>query len=203
MQLLKKKKTKEGQEATLHSDSLQYYNVHTKKAFRDFTLQMLLLKEKIQSQGQLPVFLCIGSDRATGDCFGPIVGSKLLQAFTHTPCHSAIPAIYGTLREPVHAVNLSAIIKQIHAAFPNAYIIAVDASLGIRQHIGYVTFGSGPLLPGIGVQKNLPGIGNSAITGIVNLAGQNSHITLQTTQLSTVVELALFVSEAITEAFTS
>lgn len=203
MQLLKKKKTNGGQEFPTTSDHLQYYNVHTKKAFRDFTLQMLSLKEKIQLQERLPVFLCIGSDRATGDCFGPIVGSKLLQTFTNTPSHLAVPAIYGTLQKPVHAVNLSAVIKQIYTTLPNAYIIAIDASLGIRRHIGYVTFGAGPLLPGIGVQKKLPGIGNSAITGIVNLAGQNSHVTLQTTQLSTVVELALFVSEAITEAFTS
>ena len=47
------------------------------------------------------VFLCIGSDRVTGDCLGPYVGYRLSQ--------HQLPGIfvYGTLNQPVHAVNLS------------------------------------------------------------------------------------------------
>lgn len=46
------------------------------------------------------VFLCIGSDRVTGDCLGPYVGYRLSQY--------QLPGIsvYGTLNQPVHAVNL-------------------------------------------------------------------------------------------------
>ena len=46
------------------------------------------------------VFLCIGSDRVTGDCLGPYVGYRLSQ--------HQLPGIfvYGTLNQPVHAVNL-------------------------------------------------------------------------------------------------
>lgn len=201
MQLLKKKKEPVSQKASLAPNPVCYYNIHQSKAFHDFVLQLTLLKEKIQSAHQMPIFLCIGSDRATGDCFGPIVGNKLLHAFARSRKLSSLPIIYGTLSSPVHAVNLASTIEQIHTTFDNPYIIAIDASLGIRQHIGYVTFGAGPLLPGIGVQKDLPYIGNSAITGIVNLAGQNSHTTLQTTRLSTVVELASFVSNAIIEVY--
>ena len=43
------------------------------------------------------VFLCIGSDRVTGDCLGPYVGYRLSQ--------HPLPgiSIYGTLEHPVHA----------------------------------------------------------------------------------------------------
>ena len=41
------------------------------------------------------VFLCIGTDRATGDALGPLVGSYLLK--------NGLENVYGTVDEPVHA----------------------------------------------------------------------------------------------------
>lgn len=198
MDLLKKAKTMFAEE---DSEQLHYYNIHQKRAKEDFTQQIRRLKRHIQNINCTPVFLCIGSDRATGDCFGPIVGDKLTRIFSASKTPAAMPIVYGTLQSPVHAVNLANVITQIQTTFYQPFIIAIDASLGIRQHIGYITLGNGPLLPGIGVQKELPHIGNAAITGIVNLAGKNSHTTLQTTRLSTVVELADFVADSITSVY--
>lgn len=130
------------------------------------------------------VFLCIGSDRVTGDCLGPYIGHLL------TPHETGHIFVYGTLSCPVHALNLektSSLIKRFH---PHALIIAIDASLGQKKHLGYVTIGNGALYPGAGVQKNLPPVGDIHITGIVNTAGIMEHLTLQTTRLSTVVTLA-------------
>lgn len=201
MDFIRKKTGSHTQDCIATSDKLYYYNIHQTKAMADFTLQMKKLKRYINQLHQTPVFLCIGSDRATGDCFGPIVGKKLLQNFSGSKTPASMPIVYGTLQSPVHAVNLASVISQIQDTFYQPFIIAVDASLGIRQHIGYITLGTGPLLPGIGVQKELPQIGNAAITGIVNLAGSNSHTTLQTTRLSTVVELAEFVTQGITAVY--
>lgn len=186
---------------TLSPEQPYYYNIRQKKAKEDFIRQMQKLKKYIHKQNLTPIFLCIGSDRATGDCFGPLVGEQLTHCFStsRTPC--IMPVVYGTLKNPVHAVNLSNTINQIQTTFYRPFIIAVDASLGIRRHIGYITLGNGPLLPGIGVQKDLPHIGNAAITGIVNLAGKNSHLTLQTTKLSTVIELAEFTASGITSVY--
>ena len=69
-------------------------------------------------------------------------------------------------------------------------VIAIDASLGQKKHLGYVTIGNGALYPGAGVQKDLPPVGDIHITGIVNTAGIMEQLTLQTTRLSTVVALA-------------
>jgi len=201
MDILKKRKTFFLEDSLSESEQLYYYNVQQKQAQIEFSMQIRKLKKYIQNINRTPVFLCIGSDRATGDCFGPLIGEKLTHKFSSSKTPSAMPIVYGTLQTPVHAVNLSNVIKQIQNTFYHPFIIAVDASLGIRQHIGYITLGNGPLLPGIGVQKELPHIGNAAITGIVNLAGKNSHTTLQTTRLSTVMELADFVVKGISSVY--
>ena len=105
--------------------------------------------------------------------------------------------MYGTLSDPVHALNLeksSELIGQLH---PHALVIAIDASLGQKKHLGYVTIGNGALYPGAGVQKNLPPVGDIHITGIVNIAGMLEQLTLQTTRLSTVISLADAIADGI------
>ena len=132
------------------------------------------------------VFLCIGSDRVTGDCLGPYIG--------HSLSSLQIPGIfvYGTLSEPVHALNLKETDKQIRAAHPSALVIAIDAALGTKKHLGYVTIGNGALYPGAGVQKELH------ITGIVNISGFLEQMTLQSTRLSTVIFLGDTIIKGIT-----
>lgn len=171
-----------------------YYNSKQKLALARFQNIMKQLIMQTQTEKKTLIFLCIGSDRATGDCFGPLVGETLSQKLPHRISRLAV---YGSLKNPVHALNLEKTIQQIYHKYSKPYIVAIDASLGIPQHIGYVSLGKGPLLPGIGVKKTLPCIGEVAITGIVNTSGNRCHAILQTTKLSTVVELADFVSTGI------
>lgn len=171
-----------------------YFNTHQKSAFYDFIKSFrYIYNKKCRKDGRTLVLLCIGSDRATGDCLGPIVGHILHQ-------YQKNFVVYGSLSNPVHAQNLNDTINSIYDTFDSPYIIALDASLGIRQHIGYVTLGEGNLFPGIGVNKALPKVGDAYITGIVNVLGGNSHITLQTTHLFHVMSLAEFIAKGILEA---
>lgn len=137
------------------------------------------------------VFLCIGSDRMTGDCLGPYVGYLLSQY------HLNGIVVYGTLSQPVHALNLEKMTSFIHTKHPDALVIAIDASLGEKKHLGYVTIGNGALYPGAGVQKELPPVGDIYITGIVNISGILEQLTLQTTRLSTVISLADTITQGI------
>ena len=143
------------------------------------------------------VFLCIGSDRVTGDCLGPYVGYRLSQY--------QIPGIfvYGTLNQPVHAINISHIMDSIASTHPSALVIAIDASLGEKRHLGYVSIGNGSLYPGAAVQKDLPPVGDIYITGIVNIAGIREYLTLQTTRLSTVITLADTITQGILGSFSA
>lgn len=171
-----------------------YYNIEESNAASSFTRTLKrLICDKIK-KGQKLVILCVGSDRATGDCLGPIVGYKLGRR------HFPNMLVYGSLTHPVHAKNLQDTVSFLHRHHPNAFIIAVDASLGIAEHIGFITLGEGPLKPGIGVDKTLPAVGNIFITGIVNSSGLGGHSRLQTTRLDTVMRLADFICDGIAGA---
>lgn len=137
------------------------------------------------------VILCIGSDRSTGDSLGPLIGYKLAKY------RMPQAAIYGTLDNPVHAANLSDRIAEIYNSYDNPFILAIDASLGSKEHVGYVTIADGPLRPGLGVRKELPDVGDIHITGIVNLSGMMETLLLQTTRLSKVMQLADTISKAV------
>src|SRR5690606_34740607 len=74
--------------------------------------------------GQEIVIVCIGTDRSTGDSLGPLVGSKLLQMGFRDQ------HLFGTLDQPVHAMNLKENLQQIQQRFQQPFIVAVDAWLG-------------------------------------------------------------------------
>jgi putative sporulation protein YyaC len=143
-----------------------------------------LLREQVLLNKTI-IFLCIGSDRATGDSLGPIIGYKLSKYKKIQNYY-----VYGTLEQPVHAKNLKDTIEMIYQTHEDAFIIAIDASLGKSNHVGYITLGEGPLKPGAGVDKDLPEVGDIFITGIVNFSGILDNMLLQTTRLNVVMSMA-------------
>jgi putative sporulation protein YyaC len=137
------------------------------------------------------VLLCIGTDRSTGDCLGPLVGTKV-QAANQNYLH-----VCGTLEQPIHASNLREKIDEINNRFLNPYIIAVDACLGNLENVGNINVGLGAIHPGAGVNKDLPAVGDIHITGIVNVGGFLEFMVLQNTRLNTVFKLAEVISSAV------
>ena len=83
------------------------------------------------------VFLCIGTDRSTGDSLGPLIGYKLSSGNVRRL------QVVGTLERPVHAMNLEQYVRMIHQRYPRSVIVAVDASVGSMEHVGCVTLGRG------------------------------------------------------------
>lgn len=130
------------------------------------------------------IILCIGSDRSTGDSLGPLIGHQFRNYIS--------PGLYlmGDLNQPVHAANLNYCLKTINKTFDNPFIIAIDASLGKEDHVGFMTLATGPLKPGLGVKKRLPEVGDVHITGIVNSSRDMEFSTLQTTRLSIIFQIA-------------
>ena len=173
---------------------MEYFNPNDATSLFEFTTSLGQLIDKKTTHNPLCdiVFVCIGSDRATGDCLGPIICHKLSHYRNSSNKRSF--HVYGTLENPIHAKNLEATIQHIHFHHLDAITIAIDASLGVVDHIGYVTLGEGSLCPGTGVSKELPAVGDIFITGIVNLSGFGSQMLLQTTHLNLVMKLADFIS---------
>ena len=138
------------------------------------------------------VFLCIGTDRATGDSLGPITGHKLISALD-----GKNTSVFGTLEKPVHAKNINQTLDFIQAAFERPYIAAIDACLGKPESVGFLTIGEGPVNPGAGLSKTLPTVGNLSITGIVNVATGMDFTVLQNTRLHLVMKMAEVIHEGI------
>lgn len=164
---------------------ITYFNSNEKNTAYELGRKLYDLMKEYVLLNKTIVFLCIGSDRATGDCLGPIIGYKLSKYKKIENYY-----VYGTLEEPVHAKNLKDTIEMIYQTHEDAFIIAIDASLGKSDHVGYITLGEGPLKPGAGVDKDLPEVGDIFITGIVNLSGMLDHMLLQTTRLNVVMSMA-------------
>jgi len=163
---------------------IHYFNSYKGDSGYDFGFSFKEMLEYKLYEGQPIVFLCIGTDRSTGDSLGPLVGYKLSKMiFPNT-------YIYGTLGSPVHALNLDEVLGDIYTEHTCPFIIAVDASLGFKNHIGFITLSDIPLRPGLGVKKRLPSVGDISITGIVNLSDSIDSMLLQSTRLSTVMNLA-------------
>ena len=137
------------------------------------------------------IFLCIGTDRSTGDSLGPLIGYKLKSII------SKKLYIYGSLESPIHATNILTILDKIKANFNNPYIVAIDAALGSVNNIGKVIIENKPLAPGAAFNKSLPAIGNMSIKGIVNISGGMDFTLLQNTRLYTVMTLADSISNGI------
>ena len=143
------------------------------------------------AQGREVVFACIGTDRSTGDALGPLVGQRLLR-LGFPP-----PSVVGTLEEPLHALNLRERMLPVLARPVPPLVVAVDAALGPSSGVGTVHLRAGGLLPGQGVGKDLPQVGEIAITATVNIqAGAMDVQILQSTRLFVVQELAEMIGVA-------
>lgn len=107
---------------TKQKKDIYYYNSKDISSIYDFCRTFSELLKKNNTKNQEIVLLCIGSDRATGDCLGPIIGYKL------SKLDYPNVYVYGTLDQPVHAKNLAETIEEIHTDHSDAITIAIDAS---------------------------------------------------------------------------
>ena len=169
-----------------------YIDSSERNAFIKFSdILYKTIKKYITSNHKEIVFVCIGTDRSTGDSLGPLIGYKIKDMRYNNIF------VMGDLDNPVHAKNLSEITYEVKERFESPFLIAVDACLGKMDHVGYITIGKGSIKPGSGVNKDLEPIGDIHITGIVNFGGFMDFMILQNTRLSLVMRLADIVANGI------
>ncbi|MBS6601402.1 MAG: spore protease YyaC [Clostridium sp.] len=148
------------------------------------------LKNIINSKRAI-IFLCIGTDRSSGDSLGPLIGYKL-KSIKNSKFY-----IYGSLENPIHSLNIEQIIEKIYASFKDPFIIAIDASLGDAKNVGKIFIEKKPLYPGAALNRTLTPIGHISIVGVVNVLSKSEFIILQNTRLYTVMTLADSISQGI------
>lgn len=134
------------------------------------------------------VVVCVGTDRSTGDALGPLIGTSL------SKYRSTHFSLFGTLENPVHAMNLDDTLIEINRRFHKPFVIGIDACLGQVSSVGSIQVGVGPVRPGAGVNKDLPPVGDIHITGIVNVGGFMEYFVLQNTRLHLVMKMSDIIS---------
>ena len=174
-------------------EDISYYNTAEDFQAERFARHLAkLIREELEAKGKTGImFLCIGTDRSTGDSLGPLVGHMRRNRRLRGA------AVIGTLDKPVHAMNLDAYLNHIRIHYPDYLVVAIDASVGKLEHVWYATLGRGALQPGLGVSKELEAVGDIAITGIVGGVGNRDPIMLQSVRLSMVMKMADCICESI------
>ncbi|MCB2354813.1 spore protease YyaC [Clostridium estertheticum] len=164
---------------THYKDPLAYYTISN------------FLKDYIDKN---TLVVCIGTDRCIGDCLGPLVGTFLKNSCFPLP-------VYGTIDNPIHALNIDSKLSEINAKHPNCTIIGVDACLGDIANIGEIQARNYPIHPGKGVGKNLPKVGNVSLVGIVDSSNDSELFTNRNIRLSLVMEIANVLSRSLIHSY--
>lgn len=167
--------------------TMHWQDLNVRDKICNYVLYLLVKQESYT--GRPIIWLCIGSDRYTGDALGPLIGSHLAE-YTDS-------IVYGTLDNPVHAGNLVETINEIKRQYHDPLIIAIDACLGKISEIGNIEIWEGGLKAGIAVGNCLPSVGHISVIGVVNAGGQIGYLDLQSTPLSIVVKLSKTIGTAL------
>lgn len=147
-----------------------------------------VLKAHLKNNTKPLAVVCIGSDRATGDCIGPITGELLTK---RKKIQNRAVTIFGTLNHPVHAKNLHEL------NLKNYYVIAIDACLGAAEKIGEIKLIKGSIEPGLALNKKLDPIGDLSILAFVNVSSQATMSILQSTRLNLIMRLSETICDCI------
>ncbi len=134
--------------------------------------------------------LCIGTDRSTGDAYGPLLGTAL--AAQGWPC------VIGTMEAPCDANRL----REATASIPaNVSVIAFDACLGKEDDIGRFSISEGPLTPAAATGGLHGPVGHYSIAAIVGRRSVKPLWELQSASLRQVMAMASSTAQAIQEAW--
>lgn len=162
-----------------YKDSLAYYELS------------YFLKDYINDNS---IIICIGTDRCIGDCLGPLVGTLLNDSRFPLP-------IYGTISEPIHALNIDKKLEEIKKLYPESTIIGVDACLGENSCIGEIQARDTPIHPGKGVGKLLPNVGEASIIGIVDSNESEEIFTNRNIRLNLIMDMAKVITNSLIHSY--
>ncbi len=137
-------------------------------------------------------FVCIGTDRSTGDALGPLTGS-LLEG-------KGVGHVIGTMPYPCDADTLQ---QKLACIPPHQVIIAIDACLGPKAAIGHFYLFNQALNPAESVGGNLPSVGHYSVAAVVNANGPRPYTVLQMTSLHQVMNMSHMIAEAVLKAAVS
>lgn len=147
------------------------------------------------------VILCIGTDKMTGDCFGPLVGEKIKEKIG---TDSRLACVYGDLENPIVFNRINPILNEIKEKYKNPYIISIDAALSEERNVGKIIVKKKAIELGKSLKSEEIKVGDISIRGVVGKYYKDYEkniLSLQSTSLYLVRELASIVGMGTIEVF--
>ena len=92
------------------------------------------------------MFLCVGTNRVIGDCFGPLVGYKLKNFFKG----ERNIEIIGDIENTICFQNICDVVREIQE---DSFVIAIDAALSNKNDIGKIVVSKEKMNIGSGLKK--------------------------------------------------
>lgn len=134
--------------------------------------------------GDIPVFLCVGSDKFVCDSLAPMVGEMLKKRY------NVRAYVYGGLDYNINAQNLMMAVNYVETMHPHSTIILIDATLD--SDVGKIRLTNGSFA---GLARELPikKIGQVSVLGVVGR--KNKNFDLNSTRLKVVTDLAEFIAK--------
>ena len=160
---------------------------------RENNAQMVNYLQNFLIDNEEVIIINIGTDKCIVDAVGCIVGSILQE--NNCPLE-----VYGTVDNPIHALNITNEINRINRRHPNAKIIAIDACLGDAVDIGDIIIRNRAVKPGKGAGKKMSPVGDLSIVGIVGISDTGELVSSMSIRLSFVYNMAKVISNIIMHA---
>ncbi|WP_274649432.1 DUF1256 domain-containing protein [Paenibacillus humicola] len=133
---------------------------------------------------------CIGTDRSTGDAFGPLTGTLLRAA--------GWPIVVGTLERPCDSERYEGALRGLPEGVA---VVAFDACLGRPDPAGRYSVAAGPLYPARATGGTLPPVGDYSVAAIVGPLSAKPYYTLQRASLHEVMGMAREAADAFCAAW--
>ncbi len=136
------------------------------------------------------VFVFVGSDCNVGDSLGPLCGSLIKNS-------GGKSFLYGSLNAPITAKEVPFVADFVKKMHPASVIVVVDAAVGKNEDFGLIKVQNEGIKPGLGVDKDLPLMGDVSIIGVLGEKMAKSDGTFKKTRVSTVYLMAEIIAEGI------
>lgn len=175
--------------------------MQTEQLYNNFVNEFCHQLYAIKNEYTDMVFLCIGTDRITGDSYGPLVGYQLINLFKEFGLCDTV-SVVGTLESPVSYCNVEETVNRIYRMYTNPGIVAIDSAVSRAEDIGKIFVSKGGMCFGKGLNKKGILVGDISIKGVVaknTCIPRNNLEYLQNTPLNIVMNLAEVTSRGIYE----
>ena len=135
------------------------------------------------------VALFVGCDSNVGDSLAPLCRRLFKPEYGRV-------VTYGSLKYPITAKEVPYIVPFIQKTHPDTLIIVIDAAVGKSEDVGLIKVQNEGIKPGLGVDKDLPKVGDLSIIGILGEKGGEKGC-FKRVRLSVVYQMAEIIANGL------